>query len=99
MPALGWHCERKWGATECAGTETYAYEYGGQGTIKCGRTNPHGESFCCIKSGGYAFFEPPDGTSRTRRDPAVDCCSGHWKEEVGGGGMLSSHKPHFALCL
>eukprot|EP00438_Fugacium_kawagutii_P004938 Skav200624 [mRNA] locus=scaffold2029:110104:110564:+ [translate_table: standard] len=56
MPALGGKCERKWGGTECANTETYTYSFGG-GKLMCSHPNPHGESRCCIKSGYYAFYE------------------------------------------
>eukprot|EP00438_Fugacium_kawagutii_P033804 Skav216920 [mRNA] locus=scaffold1838:154038:154493:- [translate_table: standard] len=82
MPALGWSCKRKWGATECANLETYSYEYGG-GNLMCSHPNPHGESFCCIKSGEYAFYERPDRSKKANekpfRDPGMDCCSGRWK--------------------
>eukprot|EP00438_Fugacium_kawagutii_P021623 Skav212207 [mRNA] locus=scaffold754:789611:790060:+ [translate_table: standard] len=101
MPALGGKCERKWGATECANRETYAFEFGG-GKLKCGHPNPHGESFCCIKSGEYAFFERPDRSERANlkpfRDPSKDCCSGRWKQEVHGSLMFGGLHA-YAKCL
>eukprot|EP00438_Fugacium_kawagutii_P009838 Skav202171 [mRNA] locus=scaffold482:34812:35105:+ [translate_table: standard] len=84
MPALGGKCERKWGGTECANTETYDYHFGG-GKLMCSHPNPHGESRCCIKSGQWAFYEM--GVSWTRvpnTDPGKDCCSGEWYKKLKG---------------
>ena len=78
-------CNKTWsqavGVSQCAGTGTYGR------TTTCGKTDPHGQSFCCIKSmlplisismdhqqGRRALYTRSKKAGKTAHLP--ECCSG-----------------------
>jgi hypothetical protein len=76
-------CNKTWipGVSQCAGTGTYGR------TTTCGKTDPHGQSFCCIKSmlplislsmdhqqGRRALYTKKKNHRKTANLP--ECCSG-----------------------
>ena len=76
-------CNKTWipGVSQCAGTGTYGR------TTTCGKTDPHGQSFCCIKSmlpliditmdhqlGRRALYTKTKNHRKTANLP--ECCSG-----------------------